>query len=95
MASFGNPIVSGVVDWKSYNATTWSIIPTGKTGAVVTGVDGCLDASLFDFVFDCFTITLLFLVVPSLLEYDSKPFIDFAFGVEETTVDNSNWFMKN
>ncbi len=32
IASFGKPIVSGVVEAKSYKATTWSIIPDGRVG---------------------------------------------------------------
>lgn len=58
-ASLGKPIVSGVVDAKSYKATTWSITPDGNCGcadaasllAVVafSGFGSCLgsDADVF------------------------------------------------
>ena len=84
MASLGKPIVSGVVDWKSYNAMTRSIMPGGRAGAAAVGVVARFEVfspsgelmGLADSVLDC---------LPILLDEESLPFINFdVFGVDET-----------
>jgi hypothetical protein len=82
IASLLKLIVSGVVDWKSYKAITWSTTPFGNDAFVVFMVDEV------SFLLDAPVVVLLAKVVDGVADETTVSFILFVWLTIEADVFN-------